>query len=460
MAGYPGLPSRFSFLRARVWLVVILLASVGILVGLHLAMSYLELGWCDDRTDRPGACKLVRAPFDWFNTKVVGAPDEASCATPLADLRQRGARVWITDGAFLADGGVMLAARFAMKRGAVPQKLARLLPDGRPDPSFEPGQDCAPSFRLFRPFKDGTVALIGGAPDGADDLTRVTTLTAAGMAKTVRARGVCGAASGNIRDAVPDGRGGLWLAGNFESGSEIALLARLEADGRCVLPFEPSPEPVTPEAIAGVGSDGSIVLRLRPPQELPLMRYQANGSVDINFSLTLQQSMTEAGLPFPLDAEMASDGTIVLTFPPEIGLPTVAWLDQTGRPRDTRPTDPEALDRRIADARPQAGGAILLSVDGRSRETAETLRVPPARLWRLLPDGSLDIAFAAATKDLAVGAGDLRVLDIAPDGRLLVLALWYGVPPGPYSWPWPVKNELHVLDRDGRRLAGFDAPPF
>ena len=129
---------------------------------------------------------------------------------------------------------------------------------------------------------------------------------------------------------------------------------------------------------------------------------------------------------------------------------------RTGFSRDAEFVTRVGEIRRV----PLDDGSILIPVDGRSRETAETLRVPPARLWRMLPDGQLDEAFSAATKDLAPGAGDIRVVDVAPDGRLLVLALWYGVPPQPYTWPWPVRNELHVLDRTGRKVASFNAPVF
>jgi hypothetical protein len=458
--GWPGLPQKRGFLRARIWLVVIALASVAVLTGLHLVMSYLELGWCDDRHDLPGACTVVRAPVDWFNAKVVGMPDEASCATPLDQLRGRGARVWVTHAGFLPDGGVIVAARFAMKRGAVPQKLARLRADGSPDRDFPPSRGCAPQFRLLRIHADGTVAMLGGAPDGSDDLTRLTLIAPDGASREVRARGACAVAAGNIRDVWPEQHGTLLLAGEFEAGPDKAVLARLESDGRCVMPFEAPAEPLAPETIAGVLADGRISLRLRPPQELPLLRYMPAGSIDLTYSAALQQSMLETGMPVPREAMTGADGSTVLTFPPEIGISTVVVLDPNGQARPGIPAKPEALERRIGTPRPLDDGSILLPVDGRSRETAETLRVSSAKLWRMLPDGQLDEAFYAATKELAPGAGDLRVLDVATDGRLLVHALWYGVPPQPYSWPWPVRSELYVLDRTGNKLASFNAPGF
>lgn len=458
--GWPGLPQKGGILRARIWLMVIVLASVGVLAGLHLAMSYLELGWCDDRHDLPGACAVVRAPVDWFKTSVMGMPNESSCATPLDQMRGRGGRVWVTHGGFLPDGGVLIAARFALKRGAVPQKLVRLRADGRPDDGFQPGQACAPQFRLLRVDGDGLVALLGGAPDGSDDLTRLTLIAPDGTSREVRARGACGAAAGNIRDAWPERRGVLLLAGEFDAGPDKAILARLEYDGRCVMPFQPPPEALVPETIAGLLPDGRINLRLRPPQALPLLRYLPDGNVDMAYAATLQQSVTETGMPVPLDAVAAADGSAVLTFAPEIGIATVVILEADGQPRKDFPVKPEELERRLAAPRPLKDGSVLLTVDGRSRETAETLRVPSAKLWRLRPDGELDQAFNAATKELAPGAGDLRVLDVAADGRLLVLALWYGVPPQPYTWPWPVRNELYVLDHEGRKLASFNAPPF
>jgi hypothetical protein len=458
--GWPGLPQKGGFLRARIWLVVIALGSIAVLTGLHLTMSYLELGWCDDRHDLPGACTVVRAPVDWFKTSVMGMPDEGSCTTPLDRLRDRGGRVWITHGSFLPDGGVVLAARFAMKRGAVPQKLVRLLADGRIDDGFEAGQSCAPQFRLLRVDGDGTVAMLGGAPDGSDDLTRLTLIAPDGRSREVRARGACGAAASNIRDAMPERPGVLLLAGEFEAGPDKAILARLEYDGRCVMPFQPPPEALIPDTFAGLQADGRISLRLRPPQELPLLRYMPDGNVDMTYAATLQQSVMETGMPVPLEAATAADGGTVLTFPPAIGIATVVILEPDGQPRKDIPTKPEELERRVASPRPLKDGSVLLTVDGRSRDTAETLRVPSAKLWRLQPDGELDQAFGAATKDLAPGAGDIRVLDVGPDGRLLVLALWYGVPPQPYTWPWPVRNEIYVLDRQGKKLASFNAPGF
>lgn len=447
-------------MRARIWLAIIAVASVAVLVGLHLGMSYLELGWCDDRHDLPGACRVVRAPVDWFKTRVMGMPDEASCATPLHQLRDRGARVWITDGAFLPDGGALLAARFAMKRGAVPQKLARLLADGRPDEDFEPGRECAPAFRLFRPLAEGVVALIGGAPDASDDLTRLTLVERDGTTTVQRPRGVCGVASGNIRDAALEARGSLLLAGTFESGSDNPVLARLDRDGRCITPFEPPGEPIVPEAIAGVMTDGRVALRLRPPQELPLMRYLGDGGIDVPYSAQLQLTLREAGVPFPLDAQVAADGSAVLTFQDGLGSPTLLLVDPSGQARNGIPVDRGAFDRRIGEVRPLPDGSVLLTVDGRSRATAETLSVPPARLWRLMPDGTVDAGFAENTKAIGAGAGEIRVLDIAKDGQMLVLALWYGRPPRGYTWPWPIQSEVYVLDRNGRRLTAFAAPPF
>jgi hypothetical protein len=458
--GWPGLPSRMGILRARIWLAVIVVVSVVVLVALHLTMSYLELGWCDDRHDLPGACRVVRAPVDWFKTAVMGMPDEGSCNTPLADLRERGARVWVTGGTFMPDGGALLSTRFVMKRGAAPQKLVRLLPDGQVDTNFEPGQGCAPQFRMIRRLNDGTVALLGGSPDGTDDLTRLTLIGGDGIAKVIRARGACGVSSSNIRDAAADRRGGLILTGSFESGPENAVVARLERDGRCVFPFEAPPQAVVPDSIAGVATDGRVTLKLRPPHDAPLLRYLEEGSLDLRFAAALQQTVLETGMPLPSEVESGADGGTALVFQPGLGVPTVMRLDPQGNVVDGVPATPEVLDRRVTGARPLAGGNVVMTVDGRSRITAETLRVPPARLWRMLPDGNLDEAFAAATKDLAPGAGDLRVLDVGPDGRMLVLAYWYGVPPAPYSWPWPAKNEIYVLDRDGKRVERFRAPDF
>jgi hypothetical protein len=304
------------------------------------------------------------------------------------------------------------------------------------------------------------VALIGGAPDGSDDLTRLTLLSPDGSAKVVRARGACGFSAGSIRDVAPDRRGGLLLAGSFESGPENAVLARLERDGRCVFPYEAPSEQIVPDSIAGVSQDGRVTLRLRPPQELPLLRYRDDGGVDRTYSASLQQTVAEKGMPTPRDAAGATDGSVALIFPPEIGFSTVLLLDPDAQAVAGMPAKPEELERRVGAARPLRDGGALMTVDGRSRETAETLRVPPAKLWRLLPDGTLDEGFAANTKELAPGAGDIRVLDTAADGRMLLLVHWYGSPPQAYSWPWPIRNEVIVVDRDGRRLPRFAAPPF
>src|SRR5262249_43323462 len=116
--------------------------------------------------------------------------------------------------------------------------------------------------------------------------------------------------------------------------------------------------------------------------------------------------------------------------------------------------------RRVGGLWSLPDGSALLVVDGRSRDTAQTLRVPPARLQKLRPDGTFDTAFEAATRDLAPGAGDFQVLDAATDGRLLLVAHWYGVPPQPYSWPWPAESRVFQIDRDGRRMERFAPAAF
>ena len=69
--------------------------------------------------------------------------------------------------------------------------LVRLLPNGQVDTNFEPGQGCVPQFRMIRRLNDGTVALLGGSPDGTDDLTRLTLIGGDGIANGGPSGTVC-----------------------------------------------------------------------------------------------------------------------------------------------------------------------------------------------------------------------------------------------------------------------------
>jgi len=58
---------------------------------------------------------------------------------------------------------------------------------------------------------------------------------------------------------------------------------------------------------------------------------------------------------------------------------------------------------------------------------------------------------------LAPGAGEIVVLDASADGRLLVVAHWYGAPPQPYTWPWPNRDPGFQIDRDGHQVEALRA---
>ena len=457
--GWPGLPNRFGLLRARIWVPVILVVSVLVLVGLQGAMSVLDLGWCDERHDLRLACRVVREPVELVRTRILRLPDYSGCRTPLALLRRGATRVWVTDGALLSDGGALIDLRF-LRHGSRSQKLARLLPDGQLDQGFLSSADCAPPHKLFHAVAGGGAVLLGGAPDGEDEITTVTVVDPRGLSRSLRAGGLCAVAAGNVRDVAPDPRGWLLLAGEFDIGGETAPLARLEQDGRCTVPFQPpSPAAVT-EGFAGTLPDGGVLLRLRRPSASPLLRFQPDGAIDFAYVAAVQQVLLEQGWPWPSDARLLADGSTLLTLTGE-GLPALALLDPTGSLRQAIPLGGDGDEpRRVTGLWPLADGGALFVVDGRSRDTAQTLRVPPARLQRLRPDGSLDAGFEAATRDLVPGAGDIQVLDAAADGRLLVVAHWYGVPPQPYTWPWPVESRVFQIDRDGHRVERFAPAAF
>jgi len=218
------------------------LGQRGVLLGLHVTMSTFELGWCDDRSE-------LRWPARWCASRCPGADPVARlagpgelprrcccCAARRAGLGHR--RALLRTAARCSTCGSCAAA-------AGRRSWCTCCPTGVSTRRSSRAGLRRRSTSCFHALADGGAVLIGGAPDGEDDLTRVTVIEARGLSRGFRAGGVCGIAAGKPSATWRPDRRGLAAAGQFDIGRRTALLARLERDGRCTVPFQPP----TPTAV-------------------------------------------------------------------------------------------------------------------------------------------------------------------------------------------------------------------
>ncbi|MBL7963120.1 MAG: T9SS type A sorting domain-containing protein [Flavobacteriales bacterium] len=322
------------------------------------------------------------------------------------------------------DGRILIAGEFTTYNGMAAMRIARLLPDGSLDPSYNAGNGVSGSIYAMALQPDGKI-IIGGAFQASGGLGRIARLNADGTLDYTYNNFLT--ANGDVRaiDLTPEGR--IMIGGSFTefSGQPHSRIACLDINGYPYPSFNP-----------GTGPNA----RVRAIEILP------DGTALFGGDFT-----TFNGIPRNHLTKVLPNGLQDFSFLPNNG--------------------PNGVVRTILR---QPDDRILIGGD--FNEYAGVLR---SKIARLDPDGGIDLSF-----DPGTGANeyvscmalqdDLKILiggwftSYNATGRNRVARLYSGMSVGVPEvttsnvllWPNPVTTTLHlgqrvdftVLDNQGRVL--------
>ncbi|NUP96162.1 MAG: delta-60 repeat domain-containing protein [Planctomycetaceae bacterium] len=341
------------------------------------------------------------------------------------------------------DGAVIVAGDFFSINGTSAMHLARLLSTGAVDPLFNAGAGTNYAAGFVRLQPDGK-ALIGGpfTTCGGAPRAGIARLNTDGSNDASFDPGL--GLVGTPRDALPLGNGQHILVGNFTrvDGAARGGFARLNADGSHDLTYNPGRGPDAAVRAAAVRPDGKWLIagEFLSYDDIPcnrIARLNADGSFDTSF--------TPGGGPNGsiTRIRMLPDGGafVVGTFSLYDGLArrTFAKVDAQGA-LDMSFDPGTGVLGHVQDLLVQRDGKVVIAGFFTQYNGVATKCVA-----RLLPDGQLDPSFN-------VGAGSPGVvqhLARQPDGKLLVYGAFSefnGVP----------RERIARLNPDGSVDLSFD----
>ena len=245
----------------------------------------------------------------------------------------------INSVAVLPDGRTMIAGSFTEVSGDPYGRIARLLPDGSPDPTFASSIGADLGISALKVLPDGKI-IIAGSFDHYNGIStpKIARLWPDGTLDETFDPGSGPDERIGSMDIAPDGS--IWITGLFTSynGVAVSRFARLTSNGALHPGFDPLP------ATMGINS---------------FLRVDTNG--DVYLGNISSYDGTAAGL-----VKIAPDGSLIGSFSPEI--PSIQSNVLTVLP--------------LPDGRLVIGGSFW-EIDGKPRHAIACLQ----------PDGSLDNTF-------------------------------------------------------------------
>lgn len=360
------------------------------------------------------------------------------------------------DAVTLPDGAVMVTGSFWQVAGVDRSGVARLDSTGAPDPAFEPGDGLAPAEDAFGNMlavqADGRV-LVAGQFEEIAGVRRhcLARLLADGKVDpTFLSTNSQFEFGGCVRAIAPLRDGGVLVGGQFErvNGGRRHALARLNAHGGLVESFDVGLDRGAVIHAVAVRSDGRVLVggefeRVGDAERANVACLLPDGALDPAFAVEGADASVRAFALLP-------DGRVVVAGEfrqfGEMRRFGVVRLEPDGTPdAGFEPRFEVGLDRAMVlalalqpDGRMVAGG-YFDSVNGQPRNAVA----------RVLPDGALDEGFEAALNGLAEPPL-VTSLVLRSDGRLLVGGRFHAVARS-------VREGLARLYTDGRLDGSFDA---
>ena len=350
------------------------------------------------------------------------------------------------------DGKVLAGGAFRLIDGVQRKRVARLLPSGALDLSFDPGISTNPigAVSVIRLQADGRV-LVGGDFFSWNGLQRanLVRLEANGALDLTYNQGQ--GVNDDVWSLLVEPSGSALVAGRFTrvDGRARGGLARLESSGAHATSFSPG-RGAEQQSIGAIArrADGKLLIAggFERYNELPANRIallNADGSVDPSFVADPALRGTV------LKLALQPSGSMYIRGGPDLGFgatpTTLVRLNANGA------YDPSFV---AATASPFSPADFVVQPDGKlviGGLFTTVGGVPRRSVARLLPNGALDLSFdAGAGAEYFPGAnGSVDRILLQPDGKVLVLgsfATFNGTP----------RSSLVRLNSDGSVDPSFD----
>ncbi|PJJ52837.1 T9SS type A sorting domain-containing protein [Hymenobacter chitinivorans] len=357
------------------------------------------------------------------------------------------------------DGKLLVGGSFTQLGGQPVSRIARLLPDGTYDSSFQPGTGANGTVRALYLEPSGSILITGSFTQvNGVSRGRVARLTATGSLDAGFATGAGVNNATNALAVLPTGQ--VLLAGGFTQydGANYSGLVRLNmATGQAEAAFAPTIEArgtlsqVVPlpsgqllvsgnftqlngQAVAGAAN---AVRRLNPDGSLDgnftalatgaLQEVQANGSFYVINGTTLRHYLADGTLDNTFTAQTFGSGLVILqgvtvltngqlfaygiftSYGSRTGLSGLVRLNADGSLDNTFVPASAPTDRRVLQVLTQPSGKLVV--------VADVVNTFVTTVTRLNADGSADNSFSVGS---AAGSGASYQVLMQPDGKLLV----------------------------------------
>ncbi|MBL8804469.1 MAG: delta-60 repeat domain-containing protein [Planctomycetes bacterium] len=349
------------------------------------------------------------------------------------------------------DGKVLAGGGFRLVDGVQRKRVARLLPSGALDLSFDPGISTNPigAVSVIRLQADGRV-LVGGDFFSWNGLQRanLVRLDANGALDLTYNQGE--GVNDDVWSLLLEPSGTALVAGRFTEvdGRARRGLARLESSGAHATSFSPGRGADQVVTTIARRNDGKLLIAgaFERYNEAPVNRIallNADGSVDPSFAAAPALNGTLMKLV------LQPNGSMYIRGGPDLGLAatptTLARLNASGA------YDPSFA---AATASPFGPTDFVVQPDGKlviCGAFNTVGGVPRKSVARLLPSGALDLSFdaGAGAEYFPGAAASIDRILLQPDGKLLVLgdfASFNGTP----------RHTLARLNSDGSLDLSFD----
>ncbi|MCB2406426.1 T9SS type A sorting domain-containing protein [Hymenobacter lucidus] len=357
------------------------------------------------------------------------------------------------------DGKLLAGGSFTKLGGQAANRIARLLPDGTYDSSFQPGTGPNAGVRTLYLEPSGSILLTGAFTQvNGVSRGRVARLSATGSLDASFAAGTGVNATTNAMAVLPTGQ--LLLAGGFNQydGANYSGLVRLNSTtGQADASFAPVieargtlsqlvPLPSGQLLVSGnftqlngvaVGGAANSVRRLNPDGSLDatfttmpvgtVQAVQANGSFYAISGTTLRRYLADGSPDNSFTAQTFGTGLVILQgvtvlptgqllvyglftgYGSRTGLSGLVRLNADGTADNTFLPASTPTDRRVLQVLTQPSGKLVV--------VADVLNTFVTTVTRLNGDGSADNGFSVGS---AAGSGATYQVVMQSDGKLLV----------------------------------------
>ena len=314
--------------------------------------------------------------------------------------------------AALPDGKTLIAGGFSAISGIPYGRIARLLPDGSPDPTFNSSIGVDLYIATMKVLPDGKILIAGNFSSyNGTPVVNIARLLPDGSLDPDFDPGMGPDERIKSMDVAPDGS--IWITGLFFTydGTSVSRFARLTADGALHPEFIPRPANIGITAFLKVDGNGNVFLARISSYDgvdVGLAKIAPDGNLITSFDTDVPQFQSGiwSFLPLP-DGRLIIGGEFIeIENKPKAA---IACLLPNG-----------ALDHSFNPSRGPSAKVNCLARDDQERilvggDFTHYNDLPTGALVRLNADGTIDPTFITALENSYVNA-----IHSLPDGKILV----------------------------------------